>query len=516
MTAVDTTEVQVAIIGAGFSGIAVAAELTRTGIDDFLILERGDSVGGVWRDNSYPGCRCDIPSLLYSYSFAPKPDWSDHYAAQGEILDYLTNCSEDLELADRLVLSTTLIAAAWDQSRRRWSLRVATDSGGGEPCEKTVLARMLVLATGAQSEPLIPKIDGLPSFAGTTMHSARWAAEFDPTNRRIGVIGTGASAIQLVPELAKSAASVSVFQRTPAWVLPRSDHPIHPVTQRAYRSAPRLQSAARTVQFTMKETMSQAFLSVGSGLDAMEHTAVRHLETQVADQGLREHLTPDFRIGCKRILMSDDWYPTLQLRHVDLVTDPIHEITDSGVTTSGSEPGGPVAHYAPAAADPVDTHHPVDTLILATGFLVTRQPILFKVTGATGKTIAQTWGMTRPSAYLGSTVTDFPNMLIMTGPNTGLANNSMVILIEAQAGYAAQMASHLVKFPSAVLDVKPEVADAYTDDVEERLKTSVWVSGGCSSWYQDSKGRVSTLWPGTLSQYRRLIRKLKLSDYEGH
>ncbi len=451
-----------------------------------MIFERSDDVGGVWRDNSYPGCRCDIPARLYSYSFAPKSDWSDRFASQPEIWQYLRDCVTSFGLTKRLKTGCNVTAATWRNESGRWD--VATSRG-------PISARMIVVASGTLNEPLFPEIEGIDGFTGTSFHSSQWPRDFDVRSKNIAVVGTGASSVQIVPEIAPLAESITVFQRTPAWVVRRGDRAIARWCKRLYASVPLAGSTIRWFQFISREVITGALVNSGPLLSLIERAGRRHLKQQVADPALRAKLTPDFRPGCKRILFSDDWYPSLGRSNVDLVTDPITHITADGITTADG------------------THRTFDAIVFGTGFQINRLPMPFVITGTHGKTLAQVWGRSRPSAYLGTTASAFPNMAIMTGPNTGLGSNSMVLMIEAQANYLSQMARYLADHPTSILDVRDDVAQRYLDDVQRRIAKSVWATGGCQSWYKDHKGRVVAMWPGTTSRFARMTRKWNINDY---
>ncbi len=477
----------VAIIGAGFAGIGAAAALAQAGVDDFVILERADDVGGVWRDNTYPGARCDVPSALYSYSYLPNPNWSDRFSSQPEIHAYLRGAIDELGLAAKLHTGCQVTEARWDSKDLVWAVTL------GDGTE--VSTRLLIVGSGAMNEPATPRIAGLDEFSGQVFHSARWPATFDPAGRRIGVIGTGASAVQLVPEIAASAAHMAVFQRTAPWIVARGDRAIPRWLRQIHDRVPGSLSTTRGANFIRRELMTGAFTKSNRLLSLIEVAGRRHLARQVSDEHLRAQVTPTFRAGCKRIILSDDWYPTLARNNVELVTDPIHHVTTDGVVT------------ASGAA------HDLDTIVMATGFHVQRRLILSAIIGAQGASMASTMVRTAPSAYLGSTVPGFPNLILMTGPNTGLANNSMILMIESQARYAADMARYLQANAEVALDVKQAVMDDFTAELTARLDRSVWATGGCASWYQDAHGRVTALWPGTTTEFRRRTRQISLPDY---
>lgn len=451
------------------------------------MLERADDVGGVWRDNIYPGCRCDVPSLLYSFSFAQKPDWTTHYAGAAEIWQYLRDCVQNFGLEGHLLTGHDVTDASWDDASGTWNV---TSTGGD------FRARMLIIAVGALNEPTIPAIAGLSDFDGELFHSGQWPSDFDPAGKRIAVIGTGASAIQIVPEIAPAAAALAVYQRTPPWIMPRGDKPMGSRARALFEAIPATRQAARDWQFLTKEVTTTQFVKSGRLLEFVGKISSKHLAAQIPDPALREQLTAHYTPGCKRLLLSDDWYPALARDNVTVVSEPIERITAAGIVDS---------------ADPGKTRE-FDAIVLATGFQVTANSFFARVR-ARGSSIAQDWLATRPSAYLGSTVHGYPNLIVMTGPNTGLGSSSMVLMIEAQAAYAASMAAYLHTHPRTSLDVRPEVVDAYLRDLDARLANSVWETGGCSSWYRDAKGRITTMWPGTTTRFRKLTRQINLDDY---
>lgn len=477
------------IVGAGFAGIGAAAQLHERGVNDFVILERADDVGGVWRDNTYPGCQCDVPSSLYSFSFLPKPDWSDRFATQPEIQDYLRGAVRALGIESKVHFGCDVSAMVWNPADQRWTLTLA----GGE----SLTARMVIVGSGALNEPSVPKFEGLADFGGQAFHSAQWPEDFEPSGKKIAVVGTGASALQLVPQIAENAAEVLVFQRTAPWVLPRGDRSVPVWQQQLNGRIPAAMSVSRGFGFIRRELMMNSFARSGRMLSLLERSGRRHIDQQVADPALRAKVTPTFRAGCKRVLMSDTWYPTLARPNVQLVTAPIERFTATGIVT----------------ADAADERQ-VDVVVLATGFRVQRRSILARIIGAQGEPMAVAMAKTAPTAYLGSTLPGFPNLVLMTGPNTGLANNSMILMIESQARYAADMAKYLQSHTDVALDVRQQVMTTFTRELEERLGKSVWADGGCSSWYRDSAGRVTALWPGTTTEFRRRTRQLRLADYE--
>ncbi|GAA4387825.1 flavin-containing monooxygenase [Tsukamurella soli] len=454
----------VVIVGAGIAGLGMGIRLARAGRDDFVILERADDVGGTWRDNVYPGVACDIPSHLYEYSFLPKADWARRFATGGELHEYLRAAARDEGLRPHLRLDTPLDGARWDADARCW--RLETGSGG-------LAARALVLAAGRLSEPRIPVVPGLDTFVGNAFHSARWRAG-SLAGLRVGVVGTGASAVQIVPEVAREAASVVVFQRTPAWVLPRGD--------RAYEAEePRPTRAALSAE---AEQLFAARIADSRPAAALEARAREHLHRQVADPGLRARLTPDYAIGCKRAVFSDDYLPALQLPHVTLEPTELAAV----------EPGAAVAASG--------ARHAVDVLVFATGFETTRPPFARLVTGR-GETLAQHWahGMT---SHASTVVSGFPNMFVLDGPNSALGHHSAFEVIEAQIDYVLGALEYIAA-GLRPLEVTAAAEAAYTALIDELADRTVWKRGGCASWYLDEDShRLTLLWPERAGLFRRV------------
>jgi cation diffusion facilitator CzcD-associated flavoprotein CzcO len=477
--------VGVAIIGSGFGGLGMAIRLGEAGADDYVILERADDLGGTWRDNSYPGCACDVPSHLYSFSFAPNPRWSRAFSGQQEIWDYLRRCAARYGITPRIRFGTEVFRAGWDADRRRWLIE--TNRG-------PLTADALVAAPGALSEPTVPRLPGLDTFAGTAFHSARWEHDHDLTGRRVAVIGTGASAIQFVPEIQPRVDTLYVFQRTPPWVLPRRDRAISGFERRAYRAAPTLQRLARAAIYAGREAFLLNFRHPPLAR-VVQRTALNHLRRSVPDPALRAKLVPDYTLGCKRVLLSNDYLPTLTRAGVEVVTEAIHEVRPHGIVTADGR------------------ERPVDTIIFGTGFRVTEVPIAERIHDADGRTLAEHWAGSA-KAYLGTTVAGFPNLFLLLGPNTGLGHTSVVLMIEAQIAHVLAALRFLRTRGLAALAPRPEVQAAYVADLDTRLAGTVWNSGGCRSWYLDATGRNSTLWPGTTWSFRRRLARLRPTDYE--
>jgi cation diffusion facilitator CzcD-associated flavoprotein CzcO len=461
-----TRHVHIGIAGTGFAGLGAAILLKQSGIDDFMILERAADVGGTWRDNSYPGCACDVESHLYSFSFAPNPEWSRLFSPQPEIFAYLRKCAHDYGILPHVRFGHEIHGASWDDEDQIW--RVSTSQG-----EYT--ADFLISGMGALCEPSIPELKGLERFQGKTFHSARWDHEYELAGKRVAVIGTGASAIQFVPEIQKKVEKLTLFQRTPAWILPRMDRQVTDTEKELFRKYPAAQQAMRSAIYARRE-MFVLGLKNPKLFGFVEKFALEYLERCVPDPVLRRKLTPNFRIGCKRILISRDYLRSLGKPNVDVVTEGIVEVRENSVVT----------------ADGVE--HEVDAIIFGTGFKVTEMPFADTVRGRDGLTLNESWHG-RPQAHLGALVKGFPNLFVVLGPNTGLGHTSVVLMIEAQLKLVVDAIKHMHATRQELLEVKPEVQQAFVDEVDEGMKGTVWTSGGCNSWYLDKTGRNSTLWP---------------------
>ncbi len=482
-----TREVHVAVVGSGFAGLGMAIQLRRQGIEDVVVLERGDDVGGTWRDNTYPGAACDVQSHLYSFSFAPNPDWPRTYSGQPEILGYLRDVADRYGVRDRHVFGAEVTAATWDDAAGRWD--VSTTAG-------RFRAKVLVSAAGALADPSHPDIPGIGSFAGTVMHSARWDHGHDLTGERVAVVGTGASAVQVVPAIQPVVGSVAVYQRTPPWVLPRGDRPTTAAERAVYRRVPAVQKVVRGALYAGRE-----FLVLGLARDrrflAPVHTAARtHLERQVRDRQLRAALTPDYTVGCKRILLSNDWYPAVSAPNAEVVTAGIAEIRPHSVV------------------DREGVERPTDTLVLATGFHVTDPPIAHRITGRDGRSLAEVWDGGTVSNR-GCTVAGFPNLFLLVGPNVGVGHTSMVYMIESQVAYVGRALQAMATEGLATLETTPAAQEAYRGLIAERSRGTVWLGGGCGSWYLDRHGQNTTLWPDFTFLFRRLTRTLDRENYVG-
>lgn len=479
--------VRVLVIGAGFGGLGLAIRLEEEGRPDFLVLERGSEVGGTWRDNTYPGAACDVPSQLYSFSFALNPDWSRSFSPQPEIQDYLRRVAAESTVLDRFRFDTTVEDARWDDAAQVWHVR--TSAG-------TTSADVLVSAAGALSDPKMPDIEGIETFQGEVFHSARWNHGYDLTGKRVAVIGTGASAIQIVPEVARKAAHLDVYQRTAPWVMPRRDRPYTGLEKLAFRHVPGVQRLYRAAIYWGRETFVPAFTVNPKIATPAKKACLRNIERGISDPALREKVTPTFEIGCKRILISNDWYPTLDRDDVELVTDRIEKVTGSSIVTR----------------DGVERE--VDALIVATGFHTTDLPIAEHITGRHGETLAAQWKREGMSAYKGATTKGFPNLFFVVGPNTGLGHSSMVFMIESQIAYLLDALRAMDARGVAAVEPKARAQERWNRDLQRRMRRTVWSSGGCSSWYLDAHGRNVTLWPRTTFTFRRLTRRFDLHQYD--
>jgi cation diffusion facilitator CzcD-associated flavoprotein CzcO len=478
------THVDVAIVGSGFAGLGAAVRLREAGREDFLVLEKGATLGGTWRDNTYPGCACDVQSHLYSFSFAPNPDWTRTFARQPEIRAYLERVADRFGLRDRIRFGAEVTAARW--AGRHWELQLADGS--------RVHTRVVVWGTGALHEPSVPDIPGLDEFAGVTFHSAQWRHDHDLAGRRVAVIGTGASAIQFVPAIQPQVASLALFQRTAPWVLPKPDRPVPTALRRLYRAVPAVQKLQRALIYARNEALVSGFLKPRR-MAVIERFARAYLRRTFADRpDLEAKLTPDFTIGCKRILMSNDYYPALMQRGVDVVSEKIVRITPNTVVT----------------ADGVE--HEVDTIIFGTGFTVGAG--LGKSALISGRDGVRLADGSAVEGFLGTTIAGFPNLFVLVGPNTGLGHSSMVFMIESQLNYVLDALRLLDESGAVALDTSRDRQDAYNAALQRRLDGSVWTAGGCASWYLDDDGRNRTLWPGYTFSFRRRTRKVRPADHE--
>lgn len=480
--------VRVAVIGSGFGGLGAAVRLRREGITDFVVLERAASVGGTWRDNSYPGCACDVPSHLYSFSFAPNPDWPRTFSGQEHIRAYLERVADTFGLRPHIRLEHEVTLMRWDNDALHWVIDAANGT--------TLTADVVVSATGPLSDPKLPDIPGLADFPGKVFHSARWDHGHDLAGKRVAVIGTGASAIQIVPEIQPRARRLTLFQRTPPWVMPRMDRAISAPEKWLHRTLPFTGTARRGLLWAIRELQVGAFTKHPDQLGLVEKIAKANMARAIRDPRLRAKLTPSYRIGCKRILLSNAYYPALAEPNVDVVASGLAEVRGSTLV----------------ASDGTETE--ADVIVLGTGFHVTDMPIADRVVGAEGITLAESWkdGM---ESLRGASAAGFPNWMTIIGPNTGLGNSSMILMIESQLNYMADYLRQLDVLGGRVaLAARPSAVGAWNRRVQDRMKRTVWNTGGCTSWYLDAGGRNTTVWPGTTAEFRRATRSVDLSEYE--
>ena len=477
--------VGVVIIGSGFAGLCMAIKLLEAGMDDFVILERADAIGGTWRDNHYPGCACDVPAHLYSFSFFPNPDWSQTYAPQPEIRAYIERCAAHYQLHRKVRFSAEVASAELDESRATWTVRTRD----GRRFESTAV----VAAMGGLSRPLLPAVPGRERFAGRSWHSASWDHDYPLDGRTVAVIGTGASAIQFVPQIAPQVGQLHLFQRTPPWILPREEQTFTERERRRFRAVPALRYLHRARLYLGHEVRALPFTIKPKLLELAQPLALRYLHRQVKDPELRKKLTPDYVIGCKRILISNDYYPALTRPNVEVVTDGIREITRDGVvTTDGRE-------------------RKVEAIIFGTGFDIHDYVGGMNIIGRGGVDLAAQW-RTNPEAYLGTMAAGFPNLFTLVGPNTGLGHNSIIFMIECQVRLVMSCLRAMRQRDVVLLEPRVEVVRAYNDELQRRLAGTVWMSG-CKSWYQNAAGKNTTLWPGFTVEYAARTRRLNAADY---
>ncbi|MFE4457373.1 flavin-containing monooxygenase [Nocardia tengchongensis] len=482
----------VAIIGSGFSGLATAIGLKRAGFDDFVVFERAEGPGGVWRHNTYPGAACDVASSLYSFSFEPNPNWSRPFAPQPEIKSYLEHCVERYGLTPHMRYRTEIAATEFDERTGVWTVETTT----GERSTHT----MVVAACGQLTRPSFPKIPGLDEFEGTRFHSAEWDHDHDLTGKRVAVVGNGASAVQLVPQIVDRVRSLTVFQRSAEYLMPKPDYAHASWEHTLFDKVPGALRALRGAWWAIGEYVNPALTlpmsrTVRHAYLAPFYLAIKaQLRLQIRDKELRRKLTPDYQMGCKRILLSSNYYPALARENADVVTDSITEITPNGIITADG------------------TKHEVDTIVFATGFQAGGFVAPMTVRGLGGQDLSRSWN-SEPQAFLGMTVSGFPNFFLMYGPNTNFGGGSIVYILESQARYIVDAVRTLTERRAGYMDVRPESFDAFSAEAQRRLANSVWATGGCNSWYTNDKGKVTNNWPGLMSEYRRRTRRVDPRDY---
>jgi len=478
---------QVGIVGAGFGGLVAALELKRANRESFVVFERANELGGVWRDNIYPGCACDIRSHFYYIAASPKADWTSNYATQPEILDYLKDVARDHDLRRHIKFAWNVSELVFLEREGCW--KVVNQTG------ESVRVGMVILAAGPLNRPRIPTLPGLSGFKGTFCHSSAWDPSVELAGKRVAVVGTGASAIQIVPNVAPLVSSLAVFQRTPAWIVPRGARPISGLERWLFTRLPFTRALVTSGIYWLMEVVALGFVGNRAMRTLLTGLARRKIEKEVRDPELRKKLTPGYQIGCKRILVSDDYYPAFNRDNVRLVTDDIREVTPAGIRTVDGKT------------------YEVDHIIFATGFVVADPDNYIRVVGRGGRVLTEQWADDGMQAYLGTTVAGYPNLAFLLGPNSGPANSSAIHVIESQIAYVMQYLGELENAgPHACLDVNPEVQARYNEELQQRLAHTVWNSG-CNNWYLDRNGRNTTMYPGLTSRYRRLTARLKLADY---
>ncbi|MEV0245274.1 NAD(P)/FAD-dependent oxidoreductase [Nocardia sp. NPDC050712] len=474
------------IIGSGFAGLGLAIRLSQQGRTDYLVLERGSDVGGTWRDNTYPGAACDVPSHLYSYSFALNPDWTRSFSKQGEIQRYIRGVAERFDVLDKHLFDCDVTSARWNNETALWEIE--TNQG-------SFTADTVVSAVGALCEPALPDIKGINDFEGEVFHSARWNHDADLAGKRVAIIGTGASAIQIVPAIAAQVGHLDVYQRTAPWLLPRVDRPYTAAERFAFKHIPGVQRLSRAAIYAARETQVLGLTKVPALMQGLELLAKAKLQFEIRDPELRKKVTPDFRIGCKRMLISNEYYPALSRDNVDVITDGIKEVRSGSIITKDG------------------TEREIDALIVATGFHVTDSPTYNTIAGKDGRTLSEVFDEIGQQGYKGSAIANFPNMFFLLGPNVGLGHTSMVYMIESQINYIADALATVDRLGLNTVEVRREVQDTYNQDLQQKLAKSVWSTGGCASWYMDKHGNNTTLWPDFTFEFRRLTKKFDVSAY---
>jgi cation diffusion facilitator CzcD-associated flavoprotein CzcO len=475
---------KIIIVGAGFSGLGMAIRLKQSGIEDFLMLERAPDVGGAWHFNTYPGCRCDVPSHLYSFSFAPNPNWSNTYSPQPEIREYLRRCAEEFQIRSHMLNNVEVQAASWNPREEQWELE--TTAG-------RFTANVLISCMGPLTEPKLPEVPGIERFQGKTMHSAQWDHDYDLRGKRVASIGTGASAIQYVPAIQQQAEKLYVFQRTAPWIMPHGSRTISDGERSIFRHVPVVQKLIRESVYWSKELLVLGFVKQPRLMGALERLSRFHMRRQVPDPGMQAKLAPNYALGCKRLLPSNDWYPALQQPNVELVTGGLREVREHSVVDSNG------AEYE------------VDAVIFGTGFHVADPPVAEQLRGSDGRLMREVWEGT-PRAYMGTAVPDFPNLFLLLGPNTGLGHSSMVYMIETQIEHVLAALQAMQRRRASTIEVRAGAYEQFNVEVDTRMKGTVW-EAGCTSFYLDATGRNGVLWPDWTWRFRQLATQFDEDAY---
>ncbi|WP_271195936.1 flavin-containing monooxygenase [Pseudomonas turukhanskensis] len=485
-TSPSAAPVRVLIIGAGFAGMGLAIQLQRAGITDVLLLEKASDLGGTWRDNRYPGAACDVPSHLYSFSFAPKTDWSRKFAPQAEIFAYQQQLADTYNLRPRIRFNTEVSNAVFDAEAGLWQVTCTDGTVFSAPA--------LVTACGQLNRPLLPRVAGLETFKGEAFHSARWNAKYDLSGKRVAVIGTGASAIQFIPQIAPKVAQLHVFQRSAAYVIGKPDRAYRPWELAVMRRLPWLQKIDRGLKYVQHEARVLAFTVVPQVMKAMRLNFRWYLHRSISDPALRQRLVPDYPMGCKRILISNDYYPALARANVEVVDGEITEVTETGVRTADGR------------------ERTVDAIIYGTGFAATDFLAPMQITGLNGRDLNEAW-KEGAEAYLGISVSGFPNLFILYGPNTNLGHNSILYMLESQFAYVVGGIQQLQQHQLRYMDLKPTVQAAFNHRLQKAVDHSIWQQG-CDSWYKTASGKNTVNWPGFTFTYRHYTRRPELANYD--
>ena len=482
-----TPHVRIAIVGTGFSGLGTAIRLLQAGIDDFVLLERAGEVGGTWRDNTYPGAECDVMALLYCFSFAQNPNWQKTFGTRAELFDYLRELADRFGVRKHVKFHHEMLAADWDETARHWKIR--TSKGD-------YTAQILVTGTGYLSDPIVPDLPGLSDFEGKLFHSSKWDHDYELAGKRVAVIGTGASAVQFVPKIQPQVEHLDVFQRTPAWIGPKADKPTGKGKRWLLRHFPGYLNFRRNFNMWGREVLAFMMARPSVAEKTLGGMVGKHLQKSVTDPELRATLTPEFTVGCKRMLFSNSYYPAIQQSNVDVVTDGIAKVGANSITTADGRT------------------REIDAIILGTGFRATDRPVAGQITGRGGVTLAQAWQTDGMTAHRGTTVAGFPNLFMMLGPNTTLGHSSQTVMIEAQIAYVLDAVQTMDKRGLTSVEVHADAQRAWTESVQAKQQGSVWNAGNCQSWYLDSHGRNPSIWPTYTWKFRRELKKFDLANYQ--
>jgi cation diffusion facilitator CzcD-associated flavoprotein CzcO len=480
-------QAKIIIVGSGFAGLGMAIRLKKAGCKDFIVLERGDDVGGAWRENHYPGCACDVESLLYSFSFEPKHDWSRKFAPSAEIHEYLRHCARKYDIYSHIQFSRSLVSAEFDEASARWQLR---DAGG-----RRYSSRYFIAALGPLSNPIIPDLAGLEKFKGPAFHSAQWDHSVDLKSKHVAIVGSGASTIQFLPEVAKQAKSVTLFQRTAPWVMPKMDRPFSAREKAMFKLLPGFQKLWRGFIYLRAELFLKAYLNRDSWLHRFGEKQIRkYIETVVTDSELRKKIMPQFSLGCKRSLVSNDYYPALMRDNVSVVDAGVNGIVERGVI------------------DAKQKEYEADVILFGTGFRVDDPLCGVTVKGLAGRDLAEEWRSNAFTTYYGTTISGYPNMMVLAGPNTGIGHTSLIYMIEQQIAYAMKYIKKADSVKDGFLDVRPEAQQRFHDALQMKFPGTVWAAG-CESWYLTEEKKNFSIWPSFTFSFAKEMRRLRLSDY---